>query len=247
MSAYKLLIFTALPLTLTAGWHEKRAEGWAWHEDRNLTKEEDQESLPQKKVQTANEQIEEIRKNLEELKTKAILEPTKENVIAYIREQNKWVSQSHEFAKAWTETILRHPELDFSLEGMPVSQYGQKYYKNKKSHEIASLIESMSKDHALLFIYEGKNPATSEVAKAVELFSKRYDWLVTPVSVDGVTCEELPESIVRKDNKEKFDLPIYPALAVVCPETNDVTPIAFGFFSVDMIKNNIYLLFSDKR
>lgn len=240
-----IVLMIAISLnSLTAGWHDRKAEGWAWYEDRVPPKEQKVNREPS--CSDPVEEIEAIQKTLEEKKALAILEPTEEHILDYIREQNKWTSQSHKFANVWISTILKHPELDFTLEGVPVSQYGQKIYRQIQKEERNALISSLSEKYALLFLYEGKNPASKEIAKAVSLFSKRYSWVVSHVSVDGVICEDMPNSTVNTGLKEKMGISIFPTIAVVCPDADEVIPIGYGFVSVDMIESNIEKLFSKK-
>jgi conjugal transfer pilus assembly protein TraF len=245
LRVYLFLFFLTTSYSLSAGWHDRRAEGWAWHEDRFPPKEEIPTPEPTQNPDPIS-RLEEIKQSLEEKKALAILEPTPEHIESYIREQNKWLNHSHDFARNWTEIVLKHPELDFTLQGVPVSQYGQRFYREQKKELRTEFINNLSQRYALLFLYEGSNPASPEVAKAVSIFSRRYNWTLATVSVDGTLCEEFPDSIVNTGLKKKLDLTIYPAVALVCPETNEVIPVAYGFVSVDKIEDNMERMFKEK-
>jgi conjugal transfer pilus assembly protein TraF len=66
---------------LIAGWHERKAEGWAWYEDCQPPKEE--------KPPTAANELQAIQQNIEEKLAKAVLDPTPDNIKSYIGSSTK--------------------------------------------------------------------------------------------------------------------------------------------------------------
>jgi len=79
-----LVMFCIHPLF--ADWQDRKAEGWAWYEDR---KEEQCQEKEREQSLTESAQIQEIRRELKEKLSKALLNPTNENVLAYMQEQKK--------------------------------------------------------------------------------------------------------------------------------------------------------------
>ena len=59
----------------------------------------------------------------QELKAKAILEPTSDNIIAYVRYQREQLDRASTFADVWERAIWQHPDLDYTLQ-RPVSTLG---------------------------------------------------------------------------------------------------------------------------
>lgn len=235
--------------SLSAGWHDRKAEGWAWYEGRkhkevrNVEKKETNENSPM-------QQLEQEKQNLEEKRAIAYLNPTDENILNYMREHYKWLNQSQKFAQIWMINTLKYPELDSTLQGVPLSQYGQKFYRQNKKEERNALIKKLSTQFKLLFLYKGSNPACKEVGKAVSLFSKRHEWDVSAISLDGVIFDELPDGIKHANltNLDKhLDFPVDSIIALINPNTFELIPIAYGFVSVDNIEGNIELLFAEKN
>src|SRR5204862_194339 len=68
----------------------------------------------------ATDRIAAIAKQLDELKAKAILEPTEANVINYIRFQREQLDRASTFSDTWQRALWQNPDLDYTLQ-RPVS------------------------------------------------------------------------------------------------------------------------------
>jgi conjugal transfer pilus assembly protein TraF len=74
---------------------------------------------------TAAEQMQMKRQEIEERLNQAILNPTEENVQAYMQIQQQWINQSAQFSHIWLKNLLTHPQLDSRLTAGPVTHYGE--------------------------------------------------------------------------------------------------------------------------
>lgn len=228
---------------LIGSWIERKAEGWAWYEDKN--KEEKVEEKVISSQLTATEKVQEIRKNLEEKLAQAILYPTEENVTCYMREQKKWIDQSGEFAKAWSKALLSNPNLDESVTGFPVSQYGIQVQKQILQEEKEQLLRGLAKENGLFFFYEGKSKASQVFGQVVKEFSKKYGWEVFAISVDGFYLEGFNETKEDKGISRVVGVRVFPSLFVVNPKSKEVVPVSYGLSSLDQIENNVAKQFLD--
>jgi len=79
----------------------------------------------------------------------------------------------------------------------------------------------------------------------VQNFSQKYGWEIFPISVDGEVLGEFPQS--KKDNgiSKEMGIEVFPALVIVDPKKNVVTPIAYGLISTDKIEENIVVQYQD--
>jgi len=128
---------------------EKKAEGWHWYEDPlsgNEVKKKEERQQEKKHEErnsqfqrTPTERIEAQRKALEEKLHRAILEPARENIIAYIIAQRALMDQSQKFSEAWRQAVLTTPSLDETLIH-PVDQNARHIYYDEKHKELASHI-----------------------------------------------------------------------------------------------------------
>jgi conjugal transfer pilus assembly protein TraF len=218
-------------------WKDRHAEGWAWYEEQ---KEELSPTSPLKKNPT--EQLAGIKKDLEEKLAKALIEPSEENLEAYIQAQKYWIDRSAEFSRLWAKVVLKNPELDETIQH-PVSQYGIQVEQEILREKKYALIRSLASSHGLFFFYEGKNKASQAFAYIVKEFMKKHAWDALAISMDGTLIEGFPNS--RQDTRvaEKLGIGTFPSLVLVNPKTNQMYPIAFGMISLDQIENNILLHF----
>lgn len=234
----KRLLF-ALIITyhsLSASWHERKCEGWAYYEEKSP---QQQEEL--KKETSPSVTLNEHKQEMENAFSKAVLDPTEENIHTYLQLQNKWLKRASELSQVWAKVVLDHPEFDNSLNGIPMSSYGAKFYHRQKSLQMKKKVKELSKTHNLLCFYEGKSEASKEFAKVISLFSKRYDWLVQYICVDEHPLEELKGSVLDKGLKEQLEIEHFPAVYAINPSNNEAKPIGFGLISVDIIESNISL------
>ena len=100
---------------------EKRKLGYWFYCTKPKQLEADEtQTLPPEVQTSASEQLDAVTKELRELKAKAILQPTRENVIAYIRFQREQLDRASLFSDVWQRAIWQQPDLDYTLE-RPVS------------------------------------------------------------------------------------------------------------------------------
>lgn len=223
-----------------ASWIDRKAEGWAWYED----KEEEKAKVDHSKAfKTAQEQIAEAKKLLEEKLAEAMINPTEQNVMDYMIEQNKWLHQSTLFARVWGKVLLQNPELDPTVTS-PVTQYGIQIQKELDNERNRMLIGNLAKKNGLFFFYEGNSKTSQGFAKVVRLFSSKYDWNVVAISVDGTILEEFQNSKLDNGISKQMKVSNFPALFIVNPREKSAIPVAYGLTSLDQIEQKIILQFS---
>lgn len=228
--------------TLFAGWHDRKAEGWAWYEEKSqLTQEERKPEQPL----TSTEQMVQVRKNLEEKLTAALLEPSHENIKSYMEEQQRWVERSSHFAQVWTQVLLNHPHLDYTATHIPVSQYGLQLYKQNLQEEKEKLIASLVQDYGLFYFYEGRNEASAIFGRIIQELSKKYGWETVAISVDEIEIEGFTSTKKNNGIVQTLGIDLVPAIYLINPKTNLAIPIAFGLVAMDQIETNIALQFKE--
>lgn len=256
ISLFSLGIFSHFPLT--SGWLERKAEGWAWYEE--VEKKEDQEMTPEsleKAVRleepslssapssaSASQKAAEIRKNLEEKLAQAVLEPTPENVEAYMREQQKWMNQSARFSDQWVKALLKQPDLDATHE-FPVSQYGIQLYKQLEQERRDALMQKLNQQYGLFFFYEGQEKSSQVFSFVVKEMVKKYGWEVIAISKDGLILDGFRDNHPDNGIIQRMGVKVFPSLFLVNPSLADIRPISFGLVSLEQVERNIELQFSE--
>lgn len=230
-----------LSLQLEAGWLERKAEGWAWYEDAKQKPAEKEE----KPIVSASEQIEQARKDLENLLAEALLEPTVENTKKYMEAQKTWMERSTAFANTWQKVIIANPQLDPTATTFATSQYGRQLQRMIEQEEKEQLIKSIAEEYGLFFFYEGESRISKAFALVINAFARKYGWAVLGITTDGTMLTEIPNSVANNGIASEMKISIFPALFAINPTKREAIPLAFGLKSVDQIEENIFAQFTN--
>ncbi len=220
-------------------WKDRHAEGWAWYHDRKAPKEKEI-VIPEAKTPVQTLAV--VKEELEMKLAQAMLEPTPENVYAYIALQRQWINQASYFSSAWQKVMLEHPELS-SLK--PTSQYGIQIQKKVDGEKQDSLINALAKQYSLLFLYEGNNPYSQAFGLIVREFGFQHNWKIQPISTDGFILREFPESTADYELAKDMGIRFFPTLLVFDAQKKRAVPVAIGMMSLNQIKDNISLQFDE--
>jgi conjugal transfer pilus assembly protein TraF len=222
-------------------WHERKSEGWAWYEERK--KEEKIEATSSENTSlSASDTVKAWERELEELRSKAILEPTQENVGAYIAEQHTLLQNGHQFSREWMKFVLNTPQYDQTIQ-TPVSRYAVDTAKHLKAKRNKQFLKQLGSDYGFFFFFKSSCSYSQAFAEKVKEFSTFYDWEVVAISMDGGPCMHFPDSKMDNGISEKFSVSHVPSLFAVNPKENKVVPVAFGMISRDKIESNLLMQF----
>jgi conjugal transfer pilus assembly protein TraF len=230
-------LLSLLGTSLYAGWHDRKAEGWAWYEDSQPPEEKTDPP-------SAAYELQEIRQTLEEKLANALLDPTPASIKSYMEEQQKWLERSSYFANVWAQVLLNYPQLDYTATTLPVSQYGLQLHKKEEQEKKEALILSLVSDCGLFFFYEGKNETSVIFGNIVRELAKKYGWNTIAISLDGLEIDGFEN---KKNNgiAKALGVDVAPALYLINPKTNIAVPISFGLVAMDKIEENIALQFKE--
>jgi conjugal transfer pilus assembly protein TraF len=193
--------------------------------------------------QTPTEKIEKQRKDLERKLHAAIIEPTRENLMAYIIAQRALMDQSQRFSEEWKKVVMATPVLDETL-SHPVDQSARHVYYNERSKELSKRIKALAHEYGLFFFFRKNCPYCHHFAPIVKRFSQKYGWSVLAISMDGGILTEFPEA--RRDNgiSARLQVSHVPALIAFHPKTKQLIPLAYGMVSESEIEERVLLWFS---
>lgn len=236
---YLLLVFSLID----AGWHDRKAEGWAWYED--MEKEEVKKETPKK--QTSAEILAEAKKELEEKLADAIIDPAQENIVAYLKLQREWLKRSSKFSKEVQRALLDLPYLDPTVSEFPVSHYGRQVAKRINNQRKRERISDLSKDYGMLFFYNGDVKVSQACSFVVRDFAKKYNWDIVGISCDGILLEGFSKNKLDLGIAEKFGVEVQPSLFALTPKTQEAVAITHGLSTLDKIENNLMFRFLDTK
>lgn len=224
----------------------EREIGWYW--DGKAEKEEaNRKSQPLKQIEQIkkkeddneiNNQFSAIQQNLKHALRKAYLNPTPENIYQYKIVQDEISARANQFATLWEKMLLLHPDRDYSLDH-PTSGVGLQVYHENESREKSKLIAKFAKSSGLFFFYRSTCPYCQRFAPILKNFAERYQITIIPITLDGISLPEFPDSHTDQGQAKQFHVTVEPSLFAVNPYTQKAYPIAYGLVSEDELGNHI--------
>lgn len=192
---------------------------------------------------TATERISKIRARLEEIRAAAVLEPTTENVSAYIRFQRIQLDRASHFTDVWQRVLWQQPDLDYTLK-RPVSNLAKKVWSDARGVEQENLLAHLGARYGIFYIYSGSCGACRAFSPLMRAFADRYDLPVKAVSTDGAPNDYFPDALADGGQVTALGLSGQPVPAVILFDSvsRDVIPVGFGLMTEEDMKERIYLL-----
>lgn len=164
-----------------------------------------------------------------ERRVKAVLSGKVEDIAAYKAAQDFWVRRATAFTVGWEQMLLRYPDRDYSLT-YSHQNFLAPIMQNTRHQAENRAIATLRKNHGLLFFYRGGMPEDRLFSGIVHRFAEKYHFSVMPVSVDGQTTRDFPES--RQDTQQKkaaaVGVRFVPALVLVNPAQQRTQIVSYG-------------------
>ena len=195
--------------------------------------------------QSATSRLDAITATLRELKAKAILEPTAENVTAYIRFQRRQLDQASLFSDVWQRTIWQEPELDYTLQ-RPVSTLGKRAWQDNRTTERDGVMAHLSERYGLFYFFAQSCGACEVMSPIVQGVATTWHITVRAISTDGGPSRHFPRYTVETNQRQRMGLDpgITPAVVLWDAAAKRAIPIGYGVMSADELQDRIYLLTS---
>lgn len=203
------------------------------------------ETLAPEPQTSASEQLDAVTKELRELKAKAILQPSRENVIAYIRFQREQLDRASLFSDVWQRAIWQQPNLDYTLE-RPVSTLAKRQWQDARSASRDTVMANLGKRFGLFYFFAQSCGACEVMSPIVKSVSNRWKLTVRTISTDGGPSRHFQNYTVEAGQRARMGLKpkITPALVLWDSAQSRAIPIGYGIISADELQDRIYLLTS---
>ena len=168
----------------------------------------------------------------------AILNPTLENVGNYIQLQNQISTQANRFAQVWKTVLLKNPTMDFSMQH-PTNSIGKQVYLDQNHEQEERALHNLSIHSGLFFFYRSTCPYCQRFAPIIKDFSQRYGITVIPVTTDGVSLPDFPNSRGDQGQAAQLGVTVEPALFTVDPRQKRIVPVGYGLMSEDELRQRL--------
>lgn len=197
--------------------------------------------------QSADAQLKAIGQQLDELKARAILEPTSENVIAYVRFQREQLDRSSTFADVWQRAIWQTPDLDYTLQ-RPVSTVGKRAWIDNRAAARSAAMAKLSQRYGLFYFYAQSCAACEIQSPILKSMAATNRLSIVAVSMDGGPNRVFPNYVVDTGQRKRMGLPggATPALILFDTVTKRPIPIGTGLMAADEVIDRIFILTNTK-
>ncbi|OYY63284.1 conjugal transfer protein TraF [Sphingomonas sp. 28-62-11] len=196
---------------------------------------------------SAAERIASITKQLDELKARAILEPTETNVIAYVRFQREQLDRASTFSDTWQRALWQNPDLDYTLQ-RPVSTVGKRLWLDNRKADRDAILTNLGQRYGLFYFYAQSCGACEVFAPILRSVTDSHRMSVMAVSMDGGPNKEFPNYVVDSGQRSRMGVPgnETPALVLFDTQTKRTIPVGYGVLSADEIMDRIFILTNTK-
>ena len=179
-----------------------------------------------------------------EAKYKAVLDPTPQNILAYMQISKFMGAQATLFAEVWQRVLMQEPDLDFNAT-WPITGTGNYIHKLERKAELETAFIKAATTSGILFGFEGQGCAIcAEQGKILANMQAEYGVEVLPISLDGHGLETFEEFVTDAGQLAALGLEnlSVPFVAVVELGTERVTRIGAGLVTADQILERVYLV-----
>ena len=212
-------------------WQQHR-EGWFWYRDpppaaaRHAPKAPVTPARPRELAD-----FETMQQRLEVLKRVAVMNPTDDNLMAYMRFQRMVMDRSQVFADRWQRLVWREPSLDYASEGRPTNTLAIAAFDDRQKERDTAAVRQLAATHGLVFVFRSDCPFCHRFAPVLKRFAQQHGLTVLAVSLDGGTLPEYPNA--RPDNgiAARLNARAVPALYLTQPSRREFRPVGFGLMS----------------
>ena len=198
-------------------------------------------------AQSASERIAAIAKQLDELKARAILEPSEENVIAYVRFQREQLDRASTFSDTWQRALWQNPDIDYTLQ-RPVSTVAKRAWTDNRTADRGQVLAYLGQRYGMFYFFAQSCGACAIFAPILRSVADSHGLAVMAVSMDGGPSKDFPNYVVDSGQRERMGVPgtATPALVLFDTATKKTVPIGFGILSADEIMDRIFMLTNTK-
>jgi conjugal transfer pilus assembly protein TraF len=192
---------------------------------------------------SASAQIAEISQRLDELKARAILDPSQDNVLAYVRFQREQLDRASTFSDVWQRALWQNPDLDYTLQ-RPVSTVGKRAWLDNRKADRDAALANLGQRYGLFYFFAQSCGACNLFSPILKSVADSHHMTVMAVSMDGGPSRDFPRYVVDSGQRARMGLSgkATPALILFDTVTRRTIPVGYGILGADEIMDRIFIL-----
>ena len=218
--------------------------GWHFYCDRDDAPDELPSMVPPEVAPpSAHARILEMRRELEEARATAILDPSPAHVSAYLRLQQAALQRSAAFSDSFRRTVWATPALDYTLK-RPVGALAKQLWSDGRRAARDAALARLGERYGLIYLGDPACAGCRVFGPLLRAFALRHGVDVLAVSMSGEALEGWPEAVPDDGRADRLGLAGSPLPAVVLFDmaTQQVLPVGFGVLAEDQLAERIFAL-----
>lgn len=237
ITLFVILFFGVIKPSIADDYYSQHSVGWHWYDDPNEMAVQKPKAIT--KPSDPNVIVNSAKQRITTALNKMISDPTQENVTQYIALQEQLNNRAEKLATVWQEVLLKNPNLNYSLDH-PTNNVALQVYHEEESKEKDTSIKIFGQKTGLFFFYKSTCPYCIRFAPILKNFAERNGLTVIPITLDGISLPEFPDSKRDSGQAAQFHVTVTPSLFAVNPYTQKAFPVAYGLTSETELRDNIY-------
>ena len=222
--------------------------GWHFYCDREQEDAEERVPAPQPapaQPESAMERILKMRQALEEARARAVLDPSAENVAAYLHLQQEALQRAASFSDAFRRTVWGSPDLDYTLR-RPVGALAKALWSDERRAERSAVLARLGERYGLIYLGHAQCSGCRVFGPLLRAFALRHGLDVLAVSLTGEPLEGWPEAVPDQGRAARLGLTsrVVPAVFLYDTQTTRALPVSFGVVAEDQLAERIFALTS---
>ena len=196
---------------------------------------------------SASQRIAAITKELDELKARAILDPSEANVVAYVRFQREQLDRASTFSDVWQRALWQNPDLDYTLQ-RPVNTVAKRAWLDIRRADRDQVLVNLGRRYGLFYFFAQSCAACDVFSPILKSVADSHRMAVMAVSMDGGPSRDFPRYVVDSGQRARMGLTgrETPALVLFDTATRRAIPVGYGVLSADEVMDRIFMLTNTK-
>lgn len=189
----------------------------------------------------AVQKLEALQQALKGKRALAILDPTPDNVAAYIDLQNRSMEMASVFSDVWRRVIWQTPELNYELK-RPVNNAALDIHRQTNRATQMETLQAISQEWGIFFFFRSDCPYCHVMAQTLTWMSQAHGITIFPISLDGSGLPQYPTP--RRDNGLATQLGVTEVPMMVLGNIRDqrLVPLGSGVVSSQEMIERIHIL-----
>ncbi len=224
-------------------YYEKAGRGRHWYqttppEEQDPEPEPASPPLPVPAPLTPREILQKQGEAWEDALARAVLHPSPENYLEYLRLTTAIQAQAQQFATGFKQAIWGNPEHDYTLVNPVRAEAISAKNQAKLLQETADLT-ALADRYGLVFFLRGDCPYCQRFAPILKAFADTHGFSVLPVSLDSKGLPEFPDPQHNALLASKLQVNVVPTVFLVDPVRDQLLPVSYGFTDASTLAQKI--------